>query len=194
MNKRTKSREVSASSPASASPTQVPPVIAENLRRLRTQRQLTPAELAARSGLSPTELAAIEAGDREPSIKTVWSLANALGVPFRTLITKGADGEVPAQPRATTRRVLTSHEDGRDSEVFELKLPPSVEETVSARRAGAVENVLVTEGSAEIQAGALHYTLHTGESVSLRADHARHYRSLGEANATLYIIVSQPAE
>jgi transcriptional regulator with XRE-family HTH domain len=175
-------------------PAEVLPVVAANLTRLRVQKGLSIAELSAQSRVSPALLEALSNGKQEPNIKTLWSLANALGVPFRALIAEQGAGDAGGAPNVSSRKVLASRDGGRDSEVYEIKLGAKASESAEARRKGAVENVLVTHGSAEVRAGALHYTLHEGESVSFRADQARHYQSLGDASATLYIVISQPVD
>ena len=172
------------------------PVLARNLTRLRLQKGFSLEKLAELSGVDDASLEALSAGKHEPNIKTLWSLANALDVPFRALIAEAPaeTNESGAAAQVHSRRVLASRDGARNSEVYEIKLAANAEETVAPRRSGAVENVLVTQGSAEVRAGALHYQLHEGESVSLRADQARHYQSSGGAAATLYVVISQPAD
>lgn len=202
MNKRSKQRAEQIEAEARGSvreqdherpsrpPTEVLPVVAANLTRLREKRGLSLAQLAERSGVSLGLIEALSSGGQEPNIKTLWSLANVLGVPFRALIEQ--DAQESAQ--GSSRKVLDSRDGARHSEVYEIKISAQAGEIAAARPQGAVENVLVTKGSAEIRAGALHYTLHEGESVSFRADQVRHYDSLGDAPATLYIVISEPAE
>jgi transcriptional regulator with XRE-family HTH domain len=54
--------------------------LAEAVRRLRAQRYLSQAELAAKAGLSRTTIARIEAGEIVPYPRTVRKLAEALEV------------------------------------------------------------------------------------------------------------------
>ena len=54
--------------------------LAEALRRLRAQRYLSQAELAAKAGISRTTIARIEAGEIVPYPRTVRKLAEALEV------------------------------------------------------------------------------------------------------------------
>ena len=50
------------------------------LTRLREERQLTIPALAALTGLDPRNITAIEAGEIDPQITTIFVLARALGV------------------------------------------------------------------------------------------------------------------
>jgi transcriptional regulator with XRE-family HTH domain len=197
MSKRPKQHvEGSEQDRPSRPPAEVLPVVARNLSRLRVKRGLSLDQLAERSGVSLSLLEALSRGEHEPNIKTLWSLANVLGVPFRALIADDPAGDVSQDPapQVSSRRLLASRDGDRNSEVYEIKLSVQASETAEPRRKGATENVLVSHGSAEIRAGALHYTLHEGESISFRADQARHYGSLGDAAATLYVVISQPVD
>lgn len=65
-------------------------VFAENVRRLRLQRELTQEGLAQRAGLNTTDIRRIETHRRDPGVKVVAKLAAGLGVPIAELF-EGAD-------------------------------------------------------------------------------------------------------
>jgi transcriptional regulator with XRE-family HTH domain len=52
----------------------------EQLRRVRTERQLTQEQLAEASGLHRTEISLLERGKRTPILDTIVAVANGLGV------------------------------------------------------------------------------------------------------------------
>ena len=54
--------------------------LSAKLRELRTKNNLTLKELSAKSGISVSFISDIENGRRNPSIETLKTLANALGV------------------------------------------------------------------------------------------------------------------
>jgi transcriptional regulator with XRE-family HTH domain len=56
-----------------------------HLRSLRTKAGMTQEELADKSGIHVTYLSGVERGLRNPSIRNVRRLANALGLPTRQL-------------------------------------------------------------------------------------------------------------
>lgn len=56
-------------------------IFAANLRRLRQERGLSQESLAHDAGLNTTHVAKIERTEREPGVRTVAKLAEALGVP-----------------------------------------------------------------------------------------------------------------
>lgn len=54
--------------------------LGRNLREARLQLEMTQEDVAARSGVHPTEVSRIEGGKRDPQVSTVERLAKALGV------------------------------------------------------------------------------------------------------------------
>lgn len=57
-----------------------------NVYRLRSERDWTQAELAARAGMSQPRIAEIERGDGNPKFETLIRLANAFGVSLSALV------------------------------------------------------------------------------------------------------------
>ena len=55
-------------------------IVGENVRRLRSQADLTQEELAERSGFSQQYISDLERGLRNPTIVSLWELAQVLGV------------------------------------------------------------------------------------------------------------------
>lgn len=61
-------------------------IIALNLNELRTERNLTLGQLSKISGISKAMLSDIEKGSSNPTINTIWKIANGLNVPYTRLI------------------------------------------------------------------------------------------------------------
>ena len=60
--------------------------LGERLRRLRTARGRSQAELAKRAGIARISVARIEAGHQSPRYETLEKLAKGLGVPMESLL------------------------------------------------------------------------------------------------------------
>ena len=54
-------------------------LVGRNVKRIRAARGLTQEELAERSGFSQQYLSDLERGRRNPTIVSLWELAQALG-------------------------------------------------------------------------------------------------------------------
>ena len=61
--------------------------LAINLRRIRTEQGLSVLELARKSGVTRPTLVALEAGTANPTLETLMSIAEALGVQSAVLLT-----------------------------------------------------------------------------------------------------------
>jgi transcriptional regulator with XRE-family HTH domain len=61
-------------------------LVGRNLARIRTAKGLTQEALAERSGFSQQYLSGLERGRRNPTVVTLYELAQALGVDYRDLL------------------------------------------------------------------------------------------------------------
>lgn len=57
----------------------------EKLKRIRTEKGLSYKELAKLSGVTATEISALELGERNPSPKTIRKLSDALDCDYSEL-------------------------------------------------------------------------------------------------------------
>jgi transcriptional regulator with XRE-family HTH domain len=63
-------------------------VVGSNVRRLRIERKLTQEQLAHDAGIDLTYVGGIERGRRNPSVKVLGQIAEALGVNPRELFSE----------------------------------------------------------------------------------------------------------
>ena len=61
-------------------------IIANNLKTIRDAKKLSLDKVATMTGVSKSMLGQIERGESNPTITTVWKIANGLKVPFTTLV------------------------------------------------------------------------------------------------------------
>jgi transcriptional regulator with XRE-family HTH domain len=175
-----------------------PGLVAANARRLRTARGLSLDALAAASGLGRATLARLEAGQANPTIDTLYSIADALGVSLGALL-----GEDPA-PRT---RVLRAGEAVRVSgaveaqlierlygiglaEVLVVRFTPGRRRKARPHPTGVVEHLLVTGG--RLEAGPVGETveLDTGDYLRFPGDLPHVYAALEAATAV--VVMSYP--
>ncbi|HEX6835913.1 MAG TPA: XRE family transcriptional regulator [Polyangia bacterium] len=177
------------------------PVVGENLHRLRTQRGLSLEKLAQQSGVSRAMLGQIELGQSAPTINVLWKIASGLGVTFSALIT-AQQRSGPLVLRATQARLLTSSDrkftsralfpvnEPRRVEFYELRLLPGGVEHAEAHAAGTVENLVVAEGSVEIETGGHRHALETGDAIMFEADEPHVYRNRARGESVLYLVMT----
>jgi len=68
-----------------ASESHVRRLLALKIKKLRRSRKLSQESLADRAAMQRSYLADLETGRRNPSVRTLLKLANALGVSIRSL-------------------------------------------------------------------------------------------------------------
>jgi len=81
-------------------------LLGRKLRRLRKERKLDPAEVAARSGIDPQDLARIERGEARVGLETLFRLLAAFEVDANELESLVADDRSEGAPVERFRREL----------------------------------------------------------------------------------------
>jgi transcriptional regulator with XRE-family HTH domain len=76
--------------------------VGPRLRTLRRQREITLADLSARTGVSVSTLSRLESGDRRPTLELLLPLAGAYGVTLDELV----DAPPTGDPRVHMRPVM----------------------------------------------------------------------------------------
>jgi transcriptional regulator with XRE-family HTH domain len=161
--------------------------LARNLRRIRQQRGLSLSALGRHAGVSKATLSNLERGNGNPSIDTVWSLAQALNVPFGALFEEPSADDVTvvrldqapvvsAEGGFTGRRLLTRDGRGR-TELYVLDLERDVRRDAAAHPPGVIEHVIVMKGRADVGPDGDSTLLAAGDCVTFPADRAHHYHA-----------------
>ena len=175
-------------------------VLATNLRTLREQAGLSLSELARRSDIAKGTLSQLETGAGNPTIETVFSLSNALGVPVSTLLAE-RDPDV-VLVRSTDLDVLSSS--AVDLRMLRrLDLPGTVIEVYDQRvRPGATqhstghpgrEHVTVVSGTLRVGPPHAPYELGPGDYVSFPAPAPHIYETVDGPVASV-LLLEYPAD
>jgi transcriptional regulator with XRE-family HTH domain len=162
-------------------------VLAANLRARREDHGISLSELARRSGIAKGTLSQLESGGGNPTLETVFSLSNALGVPVSALLSEQADPGVVV--------VRSAEVDVLSGEAIDLRMLRRVEavdgllELYDQRvRPGAVqdsaghpgvEHHIVVSGRMRVTAQGRTHEVGPGDYVSFRADGPHRYEAVG---------------
>ncbi|CAN5193104.1 helix-turn-helix domain-containing protein [soil metagenome] len=175
-------------------------LIARNVRRLRSERQLTMGELARRSGLSKQTLSKVEQAIGNPTIGTLNAIALALGTSARALITEWGTGirvqsaeaaEWSPGPVGELRFLDQIYGSGYVRSYL-LKLYKTARKTsgdVLSR--GSLHHVYLLEGEAEVGPSGQMVVLRSGDFVRFPADGGHEFRALSDT-ARLHIVTTFP--
>ena len=82
-------------------------VVGPRLRTLRRQREITLADLSARTGVSVSTLSRLESGDRKPTLELLLPLAQAYGVTLDELVGAPPTGDPRVHLRPVQRGGMT---------------------------------------------------------------------------------------
>ena len=176
-------------------------IVGKNLREQRTRAGFSLDELAGRAQVSRTLLGQIELGRTMPSIGVTWRIAQALGVPFSTLLSTSERAGLTVLHR-TGAKVL-ENADGRFSsralfpfgephsaEFYELRLAPHGREDADAHQPGTRENLVVASGRLELKVGRDAVSLEAGDAVLFSADVAHTYVNPGAEPCVVYLVMT----
>src|SRR5262245_54609796 len=126
---------------------QVIKAVAENVRTLRLARTMSLNELAAASGIGKATLSRIEQAEANPTVETLYALADALGVPVGSLTaTAGPHVEhIKAEDLATVTgavhaKVLTQAAGAKLVEALEIYFPAGHTRRSNPHPKGVVEH------------------------------------------------------
>jgi transcriptional regulator with XRE-family HTH domain len=169
--------------------------LARSLKKRRLERAISLSELARRAGVSKATLSALERGIGNPSVDTVWALAEALNIPFGDLFDGAREDviEVRRIEDAQTiteeegfrgRRLLTRHRRGA-LELYVLDIERGARREAAAHSPGVIEHVIVISGQAEVGPADQPATLGAGDCMTFSADRPHVYRAVGASTRLL---------
>ena len=125
--------------------------VAANVRALRTARGMSLNELAAASKTGKGTLSRIEAAQANPTVETLYALADALGVPFGSLVAapqvehlKAAD--VPRVAGTVEARLLSQASGASLVEALDITFPEGKTRRSNPHPKGVIEHLLLLEG------------------------------------------------
>jgi transcriptional regulator with XRE-family HTH domain len=161
-------------------------MLAANLRARRDEQGISLSELARRSGIATGTLSQLESGTGNPTIETVFSLSNALGLPISALLSERTEPEVLVvrsaeldvlSGAAIDLRMLRKIDPaGGLLEVYDQRVRPGAVQR-SAGHPG-IEHHIVLSGRLRITVHGRSLDTDPGDYVSFRADGPHEYEAL----------------
>ncbi len=155
---------------------------------MRAARGVPLAMLARESGVARATLYQLEAGQGNPTLETLFSIASVLRVPLSDLVTDSApppvrvlragEGTSVQSPGSMSARLIRRFESSRlVLELYELALPAHTRTDAHAHPSGVFEHVLLASGVLRAGGVSSFETLHPGDYVCFRADLPHFYEA-----------------
>lgn len=177
-------------------------IIAFNLKKLRTERNLSLGQLAAEAGISKTMLSDIEKGGSNPTINTIWKIANGLNVPYTKLIDAINDDVLVVHREETVEQTGESKayrvycyyktSTDRNFELFYCELDGNSANQSIGHSVKAQEYIYVIEGELILDTENGRYVLAATDSLAFNSSIDHTYRNEKDTMATFMVINYYP--
>lgn len=177
-------------------------IIALNLKKLRTERNLSLGQLATQAGISKTMLSDIEKGNSNPTINTIWKIANGLKVPYTKLI-DDVENETTVVHRKET--IEQSGETNsyrvycyftttptRNFELFYCELDEHSSNKSIGHSDKSTEYIYVIQGELILDTENDEFILHDGDSLAFDSSISHTYINKQDQLATFIVINYYP--
>lgn len=156
--------------------------IGKNLSRHRERRGLTLTGLAENSGVAKSTLSQLESGSGNPTVETLWAIANALGVPFGSLVNETEDNAGEVLEDGVSVRFIERSNTDPEIEVYLMELQAGRRKESAPHPEGVKERVTMLAGSLLVGDPRRPCLIRPGDSIQFEADQPH-----------LYIAPEQPA-
>ncbi len=168
-------------------------IVGARVRAARHDRQLSLAALAATAGVGKGSLSEIENGVRNPTLGTLYAIADALGVPLATLLDARAGARITSPGIEARLLDVTMEADASVVEVYRLSFEPGTERIAGGHGHGVVEHLLVTSGRLRVGRHGEERELGPGESHQWASDVEHSYAALGDEAVHSVLVIRSPA-
>ena len=174
-------------------------IMANNLKMIRKEKKLSLDKVARLTGISKSMLGQIERKETNPTITTVWKIANGLKISFTSLI---------KEKENTTQVISKEHinplieDDNRfrlypifpfnentSFEIYIVELEPGAILEAEGHGRGALEYITVFEGCLTIQVDDKKYELPQGNAIKFDANKPHIYENRSESLAILNMTI-----
>ncbi|KZN97070.1 helix-turn-helix domain-containing protein [Aeribacillus pallidus] len=177
-------------------------IIGENFCKIRKRMALSLDKVSEKTGVSKAILAQIERGEANPTVSTLWKIANGLHVSFSALMKEEAASvqkislsNIPAISDDNEKYKvypMFTFEIGKPFEVFEAHLEPGHVHQSDEHAHGVQEILIIQKGALEIVIDGCSYVVREGEAIRFAADKKHDYKNITDQKVKYYVIIYYP--
>lgn len=165
-----------------------------NLKSLRGSRGLSLDQLSEQTGVSKSMLRQIETGQSNPTIATIWKIANGLKVSFTSLLSppraegkiRSFKGSPPLTAGGEHYRIypMIPFDPQQSFETYYLEFDPGPTFKGLPHGEAVYEYIFVLSGTLQVTVGSEEYTINEQEFLKFLANVPHTYTSVGTETAT----------
>lgn len=177
-------------------------IIAENLKRLREEKKLSLDSVSKLTGVSKSMLGQIERCDVNPTVSTVWKIANGFKVSFTELLSRqSADIEIvdksliePLIEDNGRFRIFSNFpfDSERRFEMYSIEVDPEGYLPSEGHSQGTQEFITVFSGELALSINGEGLVVKAGNSIRFKADSPHEYRNTGDDVCLLSMVIYYP--
>jgi transcriptional regulator with XRE-family HTH domain len=174
--------------------------LGKTVQRLRKAYNLSLSELSEQSGVAKSIISQIERNETNPTLATIWRLAQALDVTIERVLRERDDSPFIEKISRGDTPILVS-DDGKCRlaitgwiktvdwlQCYDFSAEPGGVLESDAHQPGAVESLSVIEGELQVEVAGETDSLRAGETLRYRADRPHLIRNAGDAPARAVMI------
>jgi XRE family transcriptional regulator, regulator of sulfur utilization len=177
-------------------------VISENLKRVREEKRLSLDAIAKLSGVSKSMLGQIERCEVNPTVSTMWKIANGLKVPFSQFINhvetnievidiKSIEPLLEDEGRVKIYPTF-SFESTRRFEIYSVEFQMHGYLSTGSHLRGTQEFLTVFSGELKVTIGEKNVVVCAGKAIRFKADEPHSYENTGGGNCLLDMVIFYP--
>lgn len=172
-------------------------VIAQNLKKIREERNLSQGQLAEMAGLSKVVISQIEKGDSNPTINTIWKLTGALNLPYTSLLEPNSQKTLHVKRKDVSQldedkyHVLSYYPKSaeRNFEVYQVVMENGCDHLSIGHSSRSYEYLMLTEGKISVVVGEKEYVLEEDDGLFFDAFVPHRYINREGKTAKMVMIV-----
>ncbi|WP_300346841.1 XRE family transcriptional regulator [Clostridium sp.] len=173
-------------------------IIGKNIRKRRTEKNLSLEELGKKIGVSRITLTKIEHGDANTSLNIMWKICNELSIEFndlfkdeeKILLSKASKNKETNLKDKSFTIELMFREDGKNpTEFFRIYLSKSKSILTETHIKKSVEIVTIMKGKVMIKVENEEFILEEYDSLKFSADKTHEYRNISDEEAIVHSTV-----
>lgn len=172
-------------------------IIAENLKRIREERNLSLSKLAEMAGVSKVILSQIEKGDSNPTINTIWKIAGALQLPYTGLLEpseakivhiKKRDIHILDEDKYHIFSYYPKNKD-RNFEMYQIEMDEGCLHKSIGHSLNSSEYIMVTDGEMIMDVNGSEFMLEKDDALYFDASFPHTYKNVSSGKVKAVLII-----